>query len=46
MLKLVENRYIDQMAMEQVVDNELEQYLQGMEMSGTNQKVMYWKQTM
>ncbi len=41
MLKLVENRYIDQMAMEQVVDNELEQYLQGMEMSGTNQKVMY-----
>ncbi len=41
MLKLVENVYIDQMPMEQVVDNELEQYLQGMEMSGTNQKVMY-----
>jgi hypothetical protein len=29
--------------MEQVVDDELEQYLQGMEMSGTNKKVMYWK---
>jgi hypothetical protein len=29
--------------MEQVVDDELEQYLQGMEMLGTNLKVMYWK---